>query len=74
MSSVDDFTKELLSNPSTGTLDDLSKFAYDSSIADLLKEYLDRVVTSKPDDPVSFLIKQIEETPFVPEQPPAKTE
>ncbi|KAK7253914.1 hypothetical protein SO694_00003416 [Aureococcus anophagefferens] len=48
-------------------MEHMSIFAEQSSIKALLQEYMKRVVLTKPDDPVAFLIKEIKENPHVPE-------
>ena len=52
----------------------MSIFADQSAIKALLQEYMKRVVTKKPADPVAFLIAEITKNPYVPEGKPVAVE
>ena len=45
-------------------IDDICTYCEEKKIKDVMKEYMKRIVLEKPDDPVKFLIKSIQENPF----------
>ena len=45
--------------------EEMSIFADQTHVKEMLHEYLRRVLLSKPDDPISFLMEEIKKDPFV---------
>ena len=45
-------------------IDDICDYCERKRIKDLLQEYMKRLVLEKPQDPIGFLIKTIDENPF----------
>ena len=52
-----------MDNDNQEIIDDICKYAEEYQIKAILQEYLKRVILAKPNDPVQFLIKTIEENP-----------
>ncbi len=50
------------------TIDHICTYAEQHKIKAILQEYLRRLVVDKPADPLSYLIKTVQENPF---EPPA---
>ena len=40
-------------------------YAREYQVKELLQEYLKRVIVDKPDDPIAYLIKTIQENPVI---------
>ncbi len=53
-----------MDNDNQQIIDEICKYAEEQQIKTLLQEYLKRVVLAKPNDPIQFLIKSIEENPL----------
>jgi hypothetical protein len=45
-------------------INEICSYAEEHHIKELLGEYLKRIVLEKPQDPVKFLLKSIQENPF----------
>lgn len=44
-------------------IDNICDYAKEKQIKELLQEYLKRIITSKPSDPLQFLVNEIKENP-----------
>ena len=55
-----------MDQPKNGTVDDAVVYAQRINLQKLLAEYLQRVLTDRPKDPVQYLIDQIKERPVLP--------
>lgn len=45
-------------------INDICNYCEDKHIKELLQEYMKRLILNKPQDPVNFLIKSINENPY----------
>jgi hypothetical protein len=45
-------------------IDNICDYCEQNRIKELLQEYMKRLVLEKPQDPIAFLIKTIDENPF----------
>lgn len=54
------------------TMDIASSYASKKNVPEILKEYLSRLITDKPEDPIQYLLDQIDTNPYVPPPTPPR--
>mmetsp|Transcript_34925 Transcript_34925/g.46162 ORF Transcript_34925/g.46162 Transcript_34925/m.46162 type:complete len:172 (+) Transcript_34925:130-645(+) len=59
-----DFTEDVSKNEIL--MEEMALYAEKHDVQGMLKEYMGRLVLSKPSDPIAFLIKEIKKDPFSP--------
>ncbi len=57
------------SKQSQAIIEEICEYSETHQVKELLQEYMKRLVLNKPQDPVSFLIKSIEDKPFQAQSP-----
>jgi hypothetical protein len=61
-------------DPEGTTMDAAVDYAKSAEVSDFLQHYLKKVILEKPDDPIAFLLEQIESDPWVAPKPEEKKE